>query len=810
MDYFLPTEYLSPSEFESFANKLVGILTNKKIQDLPEGPDGGIDGLDDSVNPTIIVQAKRFRSFRSTTENCNKILVEIDKINELVATNNWPNVEYYIVTSGELTITGITKIRKKAGGLFKHGDDNVISKTRLKELRDDERIQTLLEEFHLRPDDIVKQLSDRVDQVISIQTQNFLSSVNLQFFVPTHVFAEAYGTLIDNQVVLIHGLPGVGKTTSSVFLVKMLYSKLNQEYGDDITSVLECDIGEARDVKRRYQADFDGSNKRLIVIFDDFLGRSELTTDDVQRSAITDLIGIAQYTKQLYLILNTRSQILNEAKVEDLLFSEFVDKLSKRRIQLSVDMTDITNIERASMTRLAFERAYHEAVGAEKSILADGYESIRIRDNYTQIIGHRNFNPRLIELITNHFGEQSSQITLSDYALQSLDQPTRLYDELFYKLTTDQRRYLFLATSFGENQLGFKDFQIALCELDFNIDADFQQLKRQLIGAWLQSKSTDAVHEYLDFINPSVYDYLVAKQTDLPLLKDEILNSSIFLSQLEDTSRLDLAVEQNFVHYHDRNNYLDLRIKCLLEQPLTDQVKSELTECVNSYGVVDEQMFFRVPRRPAWKTLFDLLDAAQPEAKCFVSEHLFLDREAGDALRRMDEQLTDNEIDGVVTDLRSIFHDVFREEFEQDETIDMIEEATQVNLYSVLTNHKSTQIQNTLDDLASSYYGDIYNNIDPFEYGDDSKTALIDELRSKALSDVADMIDSSILEGNAEPDDFDFDIFNEQLDDEIDDARYNIREEERADRLYDDLEDPHEQEQTDYDEIDEILNQPLD
>lgn len=809
MDYFLPTEYLSPSEFESFANKLVGILTNTTIHDLPEGADGGIDGIDDHVHPTIIVQAKRFRSFRSTTDNRNKILVEIDKINALVTKNNWPNIEYYIVTSGELTASGIEMIREKAGTLFKHGDGNVISKTRLKELRDDKRLQQLLQEFHLRPEDILAQLDARVEQVIGIQTQNFLNSVDLHYFVQTHVFAEAYGTLVDNHVVLIHGLPGVGKTTNSVFLAKMLHSKLNQKYEDDHTSVLECDIGEAREVKRRYQADFDGTQKRLIVIFDDFLGRSELTTDDVQRRVITDLIDIAQLTHQLYLILNTRTQILNEAKVEDLLFDEFADKLGKGKIQLSVNMTDITEIERARMTRLSFERAYHNAVGEEKLILVNGYETIRSRSKYIQIIRHKNFNPRLIELITNHFGDGAGQTSLLDYALQSLDQPTRLYDELFYKLTKDQRRYLFLVISFKENQLCYNDFRLALKELEFEVDVDFQRLKRELLGAWLQSKSADTTHEYLDLINPSVYDYLVAKQAEMPLLKDEILKGSIFLSQLDGTDRLEPEVEQNFEHYRDKNNYLDLRIQYLLEQQLDERVKSELINCVASYGLVDEEMFMHVPRHPSWKTLFDLLDGAQTEVKRFVCEHLFLSREAGEVLSRMDNQITDNEIDDIVDDLNNIFSDVFDAEFEQDEMVDLIEEVTGINLFSVMTEQKRIQIQNTLDGLDTNYYQDIYDEIDASEYVDDFKPLLIDELKSKASSEVASLIEFSILKGQVEPDDFDFKIFEEQVDADIDDVYDNIREEERAERIYDELEDPYE-EYTDHDEIDEVLNQPLD
>lgn len=807
MDYFLPTEYLSPSEFELFANQLVGILTGTEIHGFSEGPDDGIDGIDDDTQPTIIVQAKRFRSFRSSTQNRKDILSEIDKINRLIAEKNWHHVEYYVVTSGELTPDGSQQIQRAAGSLFRHGSGNLITKTTLKELRNDNRFQDLLKDFHLRPENIVEQLSKAIDNVLDIQTSNFITSVDPRYFVETHIFAEARGVLVDKHVVLIHGLPGVGKTTNSVFLAKMLYASLTQGNQQNDTYILECDVGEAVKVKERYQREYKDSNKRLIVIFDDFLGRSELTTNDTKRRAIVNLFQVALKSSQLYLILNTRTQILNEANVEDFLFGEFTRKLDKKQIQLLVDMSSITPIERARMTRSAFERAYNLSDNDDKKALVEGYETIRNRTDYMQIINHKNFNPRLIELLTNHFGEESEQTSLLEYALKSMDRPKSLYEELFAKLTSDQRRYLFLLISFRLSNVCYSEFETALRQLNFSTDVDFSKIKNQLLGAWIKSVSTDAAHEYLDTINPSVFDYLVEKEAVIPFLRQEILDRSLFLCQLEETQKIKCELQENYGAYHDRNRYADQRLKYLLRDSLTENEKAELTGLISSYGLVDEQMFLHEQRIPSWKTFFDLLDTADLESKQFICKEIFFGLNATSILRRVDKQLKESEIDAVVDDLKSIFIDVFDEEFEQNETVDLIEESTQVNLFTIMTEHKRTQVQDILDGLTGEYFGDISDNIDLNESLDDNKEYIVGMLSSKATEEVQSRIDFSILEGDATPGDFNFSGFVDEVDSEVEAAYYDQQLQEQAESDYDDWED--ERVLPSHDDIDDIMDRPL-
>ena len=85
----VPTEFLSPDYFEKFSNRIVEKRFNTNIIDFGEGPDGGIDGMDDSVNPTIIVQSKRYQSSTQPSKMIKLISEEVEKLEKLKDEKNF-------------------------------------------------------------------------------------------------------------------------------------------------------------------------------------------------------------------------------------------------------------------------------------------------------------------------------------------------------------------------------------------------------------------------------------------------------------------------------------------------------------------------------------------------------------------------------------------------------------------------------------------------------------------------------------------------------------------------------------------------
>ena len=95
----IPTDFLTPTDFEEFANKISGILFNKKIFGFGEGKDDGIDGIDDIVSPTIVIQSKRYQSRTNPADFVKIALKEIDKIKETSLKYEWvEHFEYIIIT----------------------------------------------------------------------------------------------------------------------------------------------------------------------------------------------------------------------------------------------------------------------------------------------------------------------------------------------------------------------------------------------------------------------------------------------------------------------------------------------------------------------------------------------------------------------------------------------------------------------------------------------------------------------------------------------------------------------------------------
>ena len=96
----IPTDFLTPTDFEEFSNRISEVLFNKEIIGFGEGKDNGIDGIDNIVTPSIVIQSKRYQS-RTTPASFVKIAIkEIDKIRETSLKFEWEKkFEYVIVKS---------------------------------------------------------------------------------------------------------------------------------------------------------------------------------------------------------------------------------------------------------------------------------------------------------------------------------------------------------------------------------------------------------------------------------------------------------------------------------------------------------------------------------------------------------------------------------------------------------------------------------------------------------------------------------------------------------------------------------------
>lgn len=95
-----------------------------------------------------------------------------------------------------------------------------------------------------------------------------------------------------------------------------------------------------------------------MVIFDDFLGRNEFDKQDDALINVKKLIGILNNVDNLYVIFNSRTQILNQATKQNVEFSIFFEDIDEK---VTIDVSVISETDKAKILRKNFEKSFQLA-----------------------------------------------------------------------------------------------------------------------------------------------------------------------------------------------------------------------------------------------------------------------------------------------------------------------------------------------------------------------------------------------------------------------------------------------------------------
>lgn len=346
----VPVELLSPDDFEKFANKIVEIKFNTEIISFGEGPDGGIDGMDDSSNPSIIVQSKRYHSSTRPKALVNTIKKEIDKLDKTISDNNFSeDLDYIIVTSVPLNPQARKNIRDIRPELIK-SEDHILDANDLDSLSYKDEYKEIFKSYHL----IDKELSDVLRNLelsnIELESKSFFDNFEMEFIVETDAIRKAYDYLLNKHVVFLVGQPGIGKTTSSQYLGLLFASHQNKNI-----KVIKRSVNDIDDVIKEYSRLYRNTNDTLFVIFDDFLGRNEFDKQDSALCKVRELVSLLKREENLYIVFNSRIQILKQATEENLEFGIFFEDIEEK---VTVDISEVSKRDKAKILRKTFEKTY--------------------------------------------------------------------------------------------------------------------------------------------------------------------------------------------------------------------------------------------------------------------------------------------------------------------------------------------------------------------------------------------------------------------------------------------------------------------
>lgn len=527
---------LSSVDLEDLARDIFEKVLKVKLESFSAGPDHGIDvrySSPDKENE-IVIQCKHSSNWNNLISNLKK---EVEKVKLL-------NPERYIVvTTLELTPDRKKKIKTLFASYIKNTAD-IWGKKDLTKILSDEKYADILKKHlklwldssvilqHVLEGSLSKTLI-RLPKIIAkiVHSAEYNRAVTqkqkieeyLKVFVQNNSFNEALDLLKRNNYCVISGAPGIGKTTLANML-SYYFIKHNYELVH-----ISKDIDEANKLFK--------SDKKQFFYYDDFLGRNFLEDglDKNEDQRIIDFIRKISRSKNKKLVFTTREYILNQAVTK---YSKFDKECGAQGEKLCfskyiINLEDYTKYQRA---RIIYNHWYHSDM--PRNIKDD----ILQKNLYYNLIEHKNFNPRVIQQISKKesFQQCNNGVEYIESAKKMLNNPNALWEDAFTHHISESSRdllYCLISLSSSTNINLLKEAWIKLKEHKKNKyggrweSGDFEKSLKELEGAFIRINRIDFL--IVNYIDPSVQDFLINKiKKDISLIED-LLKSSIVWKQTE-------------------------------------------------------------------------------------------------------------------------------------------------------------------------------------------------------------------------------------------------------------------------------------
>lgn len=521
---------LSPLDFEHLVRDLLSRDLGLPLTAFAEGKDNGIDlrcSTDESRE--IIVQCKRVKSISKT--QIESELLKIVDINP---------VKYYFVISNDISPDKFDYIKTSFSN-WMADDSNIYTRNRLNSLLD---IHTDIHQRHYKlwlnsstifNTLINRPLFERANSLISDLKRDY------KYYVRNESLNKAIEILNLNQFIVISGIPGIGKTT----LAKLILWEYLQK-GFEIIEIRKILEGE--------QILVENSENNQVFYFDDFLGENFLKYDVIEGRSndLIQFIKRIKNSKNKVLIMTTREYILNQAK-------EVYEKLDSSELNLAKHTLDLSSYSKRIRSLILYNHLYYSNISLEyiQSILENGI--------YKQIINHKNYSPRIIEQLT----AKLSNIAAEDYGvefLKSLNHPLGIWNKAFNsQISEGSKITLFLLLSISGPIL-LVDLKKAL---DYLYDKgtkkrglefkpfDFRDYLRELENSFIKMDITNKGNHFIDFLNPSIKDFLLSVVKDDIEIVKLLLEAPIFYNQFIYTIRY---LADDFIKYQEVKEIIDQQI----------------------------------------------------------------------------------------------------------------------------------------------------------------------------------------------------------------------------------------------------------
>ena len=476
---------LNDKEFESLVADLLSKHFTCRIERFKGGRDSGVDGrffCDDKGE--VILQCKHYLKtglpgLLSNLRNKEKL-----KIKKL-----FPK-RYIFITSLPLSRKNKQEIKSLLNHSIKRADD-IFGKEDLNQLLlEYPKIEERYFKLWISSTNVLQRLmnnaikgrSDFAIQQIREKSKKYVQTEN-------HI--KALKILEEKNVVIISGEPGIGKTTLAENLC-LHFTSHDYEFVE-----IQQDISEAEELFL--------PKKRQLFYYDDFLGSNYLEAIENKRdSHVVRFIDRVKSDKTKLFILTSRTNILNSGILHSCIFAN--NKIFKNEFLLTIE--SLFPLDKA---RMLYNHIWHSKL--EESFIDEIYKDKR----YRKIISHRNFNPRLIEFITDLDRiSAESCIDYWDFVQKTLGNPKDIWDDCFKRQNNPYVRCLVLLVVFNGGDITEEELRSAylrfikkegLINNSFT-EKDFLSSVKLATKLFLNRKKRSEAGFYSLF-NPSISDYIL-------------------------------------------------------------------------------------------------------------------------------------------------------------------------------------------------------------------------------------------------------------------------------------------------------------